>query len=136
MSYRLDPRKIKDLRSKPRIYIAGPINSSGTPSKNVVAAFHAGNVLRSAGMVPYLPHLNTFWGVQHPCSAEEWLSHDRVWLELCDAVLRLPGHSLGADIEVAWAKASCVVVFDDIPALLLWASTWTEDRPPPAKETA
>lgn len=81
-----------------RVYVAGPI-SLGNQFANVRAAIDAAQALLADGFVPFLPHLSAFWHVVHPNDYETWMRYDLSWLATCDAVLRLPGTSPGADQE-------------------------------------
>lgn len=56
-------------------------------------------------------------GTEH----SDWLGVDLPWVTVSDAVLRLPGESLGADTEVAHAIAHGVPVFYAESDLLAWA---------------
>jgi hypothetical protein len=48
----------------------------------------------------------------------DWLGVDLPWVEVADAVLRLPGESSGADAEVAHARKNGVPVYDDVEELI------------------
>ncbi len=96
-----------------RIYVAGPYTEGDTLT-NVKNAIHAGETLFSHGFYPYVPHLNHLWEIYHTHTHEEWLSMDREWLELCDAVVRLPGESKGADIECEWAREKGIPVIGSV----------------------
>ena len=86
------------------VYVSGPY-SKGDKGSNVLNATRAGVILMDNGITPYIPHLSHFIESFYPRPYEEWLHHDRVWIERCDALLRLSGDSVGAD----WEKA---VAFD------------------------
>lgn len=61
-------------------------------------------------------------------SYEAYLESDFAWIAVCAALLRLPGESKGADMEVAEAKRLGIPVFDSIKALL--ACAWALDAGP------
>ena len=103
-----------------RIYIAGPY-SAGDVAVNVRNAIQAANSLLDWGFWPYCPHLTHFQHLLFPRPYEDWLRLDLEWLAVCDAVLRLPGMSPGADREVARAHELDLPVFHDILALSQWA---------------
>lgn len=86
-----------------RVYVAGPY-TKGDVATNVRNAIIAGNNLRALGYTPFVPHLTHFWHMQVPHEIEYWYAYDLEWLEMCDAVFRLPGESAGADKEVERAK--------------------------------
>lgn len=86
-----------------RIYVAGPY-SKGDVFANIRRAVQAGTALIKRGHSPFVPHLTGFWDFLTPLDYEEWLAYDMEWVRVCDAILRLPGESSGADREVAFAK--------------------------------
>jgi hypothetical protein len=92
-----------------RIYIAGPLHTSGNPDRNVRKAIMVADQVVACGHVPFIPHLNVLWNMvtEVEYRTEQWLSYDKAWLLQCHLVIRLPGDSLGADEEVGWAT-NCV----------------------------
>lgn len=120
-----------------RVYIAGPI-SKGDLLKNIRQFDAAFVKLLSLGFSPFNPGASVYLGnsmrdksfvlaradskaggVTH----EEWMRIDLAWLECADMVLRLPGESVGADIEVEFAKEIGIPVFeniDDLPKQPKW----------------
>lgn len=125
-----------------RIYIAGPIRK-GSIVENVGQADDAMLAIMAAGHAPFNPMLSCFAGasaahlkdgtqfIPHPLAhgafrdmgAEPWLLMDLAWVEVSDAVLRLPGESSGADGEVAHATAKGIPVFHDLDECIRWATT-------------
>lgn len=104
-----------------RIFIAGPYGDGGPAcEENVAAALRAANAVRDLGALVFVPHLFHFWHAQHPRPRQDWLDMDFEWLRICDAVLRIPGRSAGADDEAAKAIAWGMPVFHDLPTLGLW----------------
>jgi len=87
-----------------KVYVASPYSSQGDKLQNVRIAILAGEAVSSLGHTPFIPLLNHFWDKLFPHDEKFWLNYDIKWLEVCDAVLRLNGHSKGADIEVAVAE--------------------------------
>lgn len=111
--------RMNGLRST-RVYVAGPIKK-GDRAENVRRGIEAGNRLHAAGYVVFIPHLNELWHAQHPHTWSEWMSHDLEWVEQCDAVLRIPGESEGADLEERFAVSRGIPVFhthDELVAAL------------------
>ena len=113
-----------------KVYIAGPI-SKGVLAENLANAHNAGIALLRAGFAPMVPHGSCFWGnsVCSRCPSEfafhpeanhsgfahsEWLDMDLAWVAVADGVLRLPGESVGADKEVAFALSKNIPVFTSI----------------------
>ena len=74
---------------------------------SVGIAARVAKALWKAHFLPFLPHLNAVWEM---CSGhlddrgeEGWLDYDFQWLEACEAIVRIPGHSPGADREIIHA---------------------------------
>jgi 4-hydroxy-3-methylbut-2-en-1-yl diphosphate synthase IspG/GcpE len=53
-----------------------------------------------------------------PQGYDTWLTLDIEWLSVCDCLLRLPGESKGADIEVEYAREHMIPVFYTIEQLI------------------
>ena len=102
-----------------RIYVAGPY-TKGDVAVNVRVAIAAGNALAEAGALPFIPHLTHFWHLCCPHNWQFWLGYDLEWLRLCDAVLRLPGESTGADLEVMEAERLGKPVLCSVGETLRW----------------
>lgn len=127
-------------RSSVRVYIAGPI-SKGDLARNLNQATAAFVRLAKAGIAPLCPHWSAYSKPCYPIgdampgavlavgtiqgngemSHADWLAVDLPWVEVADAVLRLPGESAGADREVAHARERGIPVFDSIDDLIAWA---------------
>lgn len=97
------------------VYVAGPY-TKGDVARNVATAIEAAETLLNLGHTPFVPHLTHFWHLLYPHPYETWLAYDNVWLMQCDAVLRLPGESAGADAEVCLAVKLGIPVFHSIGA--------------------
>ena len=101
------------------IYVAGPY-TNGSTAAHVRNAILAGDELLARGHVPFVPHLGHFWDVISDHNYDEWMAFCLAWVKRCDAVLRLPGKSRGADLEVQCARQNDLLVFydlDEIPGL-------------------
>jgi hypothetical protein len=85
---------------------------------NVAAAIKAADELFDAGFIPFVPHLTHFWHLICPRPYADWLDLDLLWLEQCDALLRLPGDSAGADGEVAKAKGMEIPCFSTVAEVI------------------
>ena len=99
------------------IYVAGAYTAP-TPAQveaNVAAAIDAGARLIAAGLCPFIPHLSHYVRL---FPYETWMALDFAWIERCDALLRLPGASRGADREADHARALGLTIFNDIDLLL------------------
>lgn len=107
--------------NRPRVYVSGPI-TRGNRSHNFYQACEAERELMLAGFAPLnpmrsmvMPHA---W--QDDMTHELWLACDLPWVEASDAVLRLPGESVGADLECNHATAHGIPVFHAVAGLLDW----------------
>ncbi len=99
-----------------KVYVAGPY-SKGDVALNVRRAMDTADLLVDLGFVPFVPHLTHFWHMAFPRPYEFWLEYDNEFLPYCDALLRLPGESSGADAEVDVTKKWGIQVFHDIEDL-------------------
>lgn len=75
-------------------------------------------------VVPLVPHLTLVWHLVVPRPIEFWYAYDLKLLGRCDAVLRLPGDSTGADAEELRARELGLPIFSGQAALLEWARHW------------
>ncbi len=97
-------------KRKMRVYIAGPMTGGSRGffnMKKIHEAIEAYFTLIEWGFVPHCPHLTVFCEFMKPdkVSYEEWLELDRSYIDDCDVVLRIEGHSPGADKECAYARS-------------------------------
>lgn len=112
----MKPKKNAPER-KPRIYIAAPY-SRGIPDEVIVRVVDAAEQLAARGWAPFIPHTMTFlWAVRHQHPVAYWYAFDNEWITACDAIVRLPGPSTGADAEVALAARNGLLVYDGENAL-------------------
>jgi hypothetical protein len=100
------------------VYVAGPY-TLGDVCENVRNAVEKGDILLRNGYVPYLPHLTHLWHMISPHPYETWIDLDLAWLARCDALLRLPSESPGAEKEIAAAKVLGIPVFYHVKDLLI-----------------
>ena len=84
-----------------RVYIAAPYTSD--PEQNVRVAIGMADMIADLGLAPFVPHLYHFWDRQHPHEYLFWIVQTLHWVEVCDGLIRIPGHSPGADQEVMFA---------------------------------
>jgi|GEM_PF-1130927 len=104
------------------IYIAGPY-TKGDTARNIRVMLDAAQWVVDIGAHPFVPLLSHFWEMVHPNPYEVWMRWCLSWVRRCDAVLRLPGESSGADREVALAEELGIPVFTDRAALAKWVFT-------------
>ena len=131
------------MKQRKRVYIAGPI-SKGNLAANVNQATAAFVALAKAGLAPFCPH----WSVYaKPCfegqdytgqtdatkcfahgtihgndemTHADWMGIDLPWVAVSHAVLRLPGESTGADLEVQEAYQRGIPVFHRTEDVIAW----------------
>ena len=99
------------------VYIASPY-SDGNRLINVMTSLQYAEDLVEWGLIPFTPLLYHYWDELHEHDWEFWLNQCLYWVGKCDAVLRLPGESKGADIEVEYAQHRGIPVFYDVGDLL------------------
>lgn len=107
-----------------RIFISGALNSFNTEMNfidNVHRMLRLGHEVRKAGFAVYVPCNDilvsfTNGGLPH----EEYYKHDLVWLDVCDAVILVPGWecSRGVKGELEFAKEKGLPVFESIDDLV------------------
>jgi hypothetical protein len=103
-----------------RVYISGPI-TGGDRNWNQYQANVAQRALLKAGYATFNPMptgvLPFAWdgSVEHA----EWLDSDFAWIAVSDMLVRLPGVSIGGDMETEYAKQLGIPVFvpEDFPCL-------------------
>lgn len=99
------------------IYVASPY-TKGDVAINVRRNIEAADRLAVAGYTPFCPLLTHFWHILIPHKYEFWCAYDMVWLERCDAIVRLSGESSGADAEVKRAVELGLPVFYSVDEFL------------------
>jgi hypothetical protein len=111
------------------IYVAGPY-TQGAMVENVRNAIAAGDILAMAGYIPFIPHLSHFWDLLLSHDYRFWMEQDLAWLVKCDAILRLPGYSPGADEEVKFARdhrIKILIFSGDLKVLPEFVEKYTKD---------
>ena len=99
-----------------KIYVSGPY--SGNAVKGTRDAILAAEKLKRHGHLPFVPHLSLLWDLVCPSSYSEWIDYDLAWVCACDALLRLPGESPGADREVEVAKSNDKPIYYSIEEII------------------
>ena len=102
---------------KPLVYISAPY-TKGDVAENIHKVVTIANEVYSHGYLPFVPHLTHLWHLITPKPHEFWMELDLRMLANCDALLRVPGDSIGADIEVAKAYELGIPTFFSIDGLL------------------
>ena len=103
--------------TQPRLYLAGPY-SQGDTALNVRTIIQAAETATSMGWIPFVPHLIHLWHLISPHTIDFWYAYDIEWLSACQALLRLPGASQGADMEVEAAIRDGLPVFEGVDNLI------------------
>lgn len=104
----------------PKVYISGPITSSGNLTANVRNGIYMMRGLWDRGYWGFCPHLSETVNMVYPMSWEQWLRYDYEILSVCDCMYRLPGYSKGADKEEEWANQLGIPVFRDFDRMEAW----------------
>ena len=100
-----------------KVYISSPY-TIGDAAENVRDQIFAAEAIKNIGHVPYVPLLTHLWHLISPHNHEYWMEMDEEWVATCDAIVRLPGKSAGADREVRQAQILGKLVYyslDEIP---------------------
>ena len=106
------------MKVKPRyVFVSGPYTNPD-PIANVRRAILAGDRLREAGYIPFVPHLDLIWNLLAPHGLDYWLEWDKAWIAKCDALVRLDGYSPGGDEEVRYAEELGLPVYNGVEALV------------------
>lgn len=99
-----------------RVYIASPY-TKGDVAVNVRTQLEMANKLMDFGFAPFAPLYSHFQHMAFPRPYEDWIKIDLEWVKVCDAVLRLPGESKGADGEVEFAEQLEIPIFYSLEEL-------------------
>ncbi len=96
-----------------RVYVAGPY-TKGDVVVNVRKAIECADSLVRMGHEPFIPHLSHLWHTISPHEYTYWMDRDLAWLDVCDALVRIPGDSAGADKEMAYAHEHGIPVYEGL----------------------
>ena len=100
------------MKRKPKIYIAGPMYSSGDMDDNIRKALSAAHIIKEGGGIPIIPHLYFFWNLMELHPRQFWLDLDEDWVKQeANALYRIDGASEGGDLEEGWAAEVEIPVF-------------------------
>lgn len=102
---------------RPMLYVAGPYTNPD-PVENTHRAAKVGTAIYEySDWVPFVPHLSLLWHMVTPRNEAHWYALDLAQMSHCDAIVRLPGASTGADreMEVAREWGLREVRFTDLP---------------------
>ena len=98
------------------IYIASPY-SIGNQADNVRQQVLVANKLLDMGYIPFCPCLMHLWHLITPKPQQDWINIGLAFLPRCDALLRLEGDSVGADLEVEEAKRLGLPIYYSVSSI-------------------
>jgi hypothetical protein len=93
------------------VYVAAPF-SEGDNATNIRLSMCYSQRLFDSGLVPFNPLLLNQHFIVHPADWTKAIQWCLSYLTKCDALVRIPGVSSGADIEVAMAEKIGIPVFE------------------------
>jgi hypothetical protein len=118
---------LKGNMARKRVYISGPISNGGKATAderlaNVAKACEVAADLMSRGFSVFCPQLTEYIErlTNQDFAHQVWMEVDFPWVEVSDVVLRLPGESLGSDLEVGHAQIAGVPVVFTVEQLERW----------------
>ena len=100
-----------------KVFISSPY-TIGDVAVNVKIQMDAADELITLGFAPFAPLMSHFQHMAHPRPYEDWTRLDLEWLKVCNAILRLPGESKGADREVELARSLGMPIYYSIAELI------------------
>lgn len=105
------------MRKRPLLYLAAPYTRPDPVLNTHTAIRIADLIYAETNWVPVVPHLTMLWHAISPKPVDHWYEYDLHILRACDGILRLPGESTGADLEVKEAEAIGLrrVYLDEMP---------------------
>lgn len=103
------------------VYIAGPY-TEGAWEDNLRNVIDVAEYVWSRGHTPFIPHtMTTLWALVYQKEKEKWLEFDLRWLDVCDAMIRVDGHSPGAAAEQRHCEENDIPVFTNKHEFVRWA---------------
>ncbi len=105
------------MTKRPLLYIAAPYTYPDPVMNTHYVSKVAMEIYTRSKWVPLIPHLNIALHFMRPTEAKFWYELDLHYLDHCDAIVRLPGYSEGADNEIEYAihNGIDVVDFEQLP---------------------
>jgi hypothetical protein len=104
--------------SRKLLYVAGPYTRPDPVANTHAVCRVAMEIYERTEWCPVVPHLSLLWHAVTPRGERHWLDYDLHLMRRCDAVVRLPGESPGADAEIVEAVrlGMRILGLDEIPA--------------------
>lgn len=103
MPKKLIQTMIGNVIDQPMVYLAGPFTHPD-PMVNTRKMTRVAEAILRLHVTPIIPHLTLLWHLIRPRPQQFWLEYDLQLLARADVVLRIPGKSDGADVEVTQAR--------------------------------
>lgn len=103
---------------RPLVYIAGPYSQDDQVLNTRAAVLYAEALEKDANVGVVIPHLSMLWHTISPADYFVWLQRDLIALSRCDALVRIPGDSRGADNEILFAQSRGIPTFAYFPEML------------------
>ena len=103
---------------RPLLYVAAPYTRPEPVSNTHFVYQVASAIYENTDWCPVVPHSSLLWHLVAPRAEEYWYTYDLHLLRGCDAIVRLPGDSPGADNEIEFARANGIKIvgFLSLPA--------------------
>jgi hypothetical protein len=122
------PMAVNDYQKRTKVYISGPMTNGGKASEeevkiNIEVGLDIAMILHTYGITPIIPHLSYSWH-EHmvergaELDPDDYLLLDLSIITFCDILLRLPGRSRGADVEVLYAEDQKMPVVTSIDEVI------------------
>ena len=112
---------------RPMLYVAGPYTNPDPIVNTHRAAKFATAVWDEGHWVPLVPHLSLLWHMITPRPVDHWYDLDIHQMSHCQAIVRLPGPSTGADRELAVANELGLQVVDFNAFRAVVQRLWLDD---------
>lgn len=108
---------VNPTQVRPLLYVAAPYTRPEPVSNTHHVYRVATAVYADTGWCPVVPHSSLLWHLVNPQEESYWYEYDLHLLRGCDAIVRLPGYSVGADNEMMFARDNGieVVEFESLP---------------------
>lgn len=104
-------------KDRPIVYISGPI-TKGNKNHNIFQAMEAHQRLLLLRFSVIDPMPSMLYPFNNEIEHQAWLENDLPHVRVASAVLRLPGESLGAEMECLYAEQCGVPIYHSIEELL------------------
>lgn len=103
------------------VFIIGPLFTGDRKvTTNIEIAVKLADELVKNGICVYVPHLHFFWDLITPKTETHWLAYGQDIIQHCDAALRIPGRSNGAQSDEDFCLKIGKPVFYNMAEVLKW----------------